>query len=83
MCADRVRDVARTDGDDAHRPRTRKETMTRANGANVRTHRGGRRDSSRGRRTSSRVDGRRRDPDDALRVHETTRTTARVTHEDH
>jgi hypothetical protein len=32
MCADRVRDVARTDGDDAHRPRTRKATTTRANG---------------------------------------------------
>jgi hypothetical protein len=29
------------------------------------------------------VDGCRRDPDDALRVHETTRTTARATHEDH
>jgi hypothetical protein len=29
------------------------------------------------------VDERRRDPDDALRVHETTRTAARATHEDH
>jgi hypothetical protein len=37
---DRVRDVARTDGDDAHRPRTRKATSTRANGANARMRKG-------------------------------------------
>jgi hypothetical protein len=40
MCVDRVRDVARTDGDDAHRPRTRKATTIRANGANARTRLG-------------------------------------------
>jgi hypothetical protein len=61
MCVDRVRDVVRTDGDDAHRPRTRKATTTRANGANARTRLGGgqtgvdgsRRESSKGRRMSS------------------------------
>jgi hypothetical protein len=59
MCADHVRDIARMDGDDAHRPRTRKATTTRANGANARMCRGvykvdgGRRASSTGRRTSS------------------------------
>jgi hypothetical protein len=40
MCVDRVRDVARTDGDDAHIPRTRKATTIRANGANARTRLG-------------------------------------------
>jgi hypothetical protein len=59
MCADRVRDIARMDGDDTHRLRTRKATTTRANGANARTCRGvdevggGRRASSMGRQTSS------------------------------
>jgi hypothetical protein len=65
MCADRVRDVERTDGDDAHRPRTRKATTTHANGANACTRRG--------------VDGsrlgvdERQDPDNALRTRRATR----------
>jgi hypothetical protein len=62
MCVDRVCYTARMDGAEAHRPRTRKATMTRANGANARMRRGV--DEVDGRRL--RVDERHLNPDDML-----------------